>query len=127
MLSVNDYWNFPGIRDPDITNTNNIESFADKLTRSEWLIPPSRNEQVLEINNDVSETESLNLQFIESFLQHLSTELRDLWTKMPRNIIDQIKLVSKVIMVEAINSVISTKYGNETKTVEYVMGRKVLQ
>jgi len=113
ILPVSHHWDFPDNRD------DYVETLADKITKTEWLIPPSRDEKDGEADIEDLETESLNIKFVESSLKQIAEEITMLWNKLPRNIIDKVKIISKTIIVDAFYSFSNLYPGNETKTAEY--------
>ena len=112
-LSVSDNWDFPDNRDPNLANKNSLQTISNGPTKSEWFIPPSRNEQ-----DSNPETELENDYFINYTFEHIVEEIRDLWNKMPSSIVDKVKNLSKDIMVDALKVISTFEYENKTKTLE---------
>ena len=124
-LSFSDNWDFPDNRDPDYENYISDETIANGLTKSEWLMPPSRKEKFVENSDALAESEAENIQLIKSSLQHVFQEIIELWNEMPSNVVDRVKSISKVIMVDALNAISSSYSGNNnTKTSEYFIFKK---
>jgi hypothetical protein len=113
-FSVSETWDFPDNRDPDLENKNSIQTkISNGLNKSEWLIPPSRNEQDSDSENGLE-----NDSFIIYTFEHIVQEIGDLWNKMPSNIVDKVKNISKVIMVDPLKVISTFEYENKTKSQE---------
>ena len=122
MIQLVNYWDFPANRDPDIPDKIGINALAENIATNDWLIPPSRDEKHSETSSVELEKESLS---IHSFLQDFSQEMSELWYELPNNLIDKIKTISKLIIVDVLYSINSIEQRNETKTTEeYVFGAK---
>ena len=109
MLLGSHHWDLP----------DNLETLADKITNNQWLIPPPRNEQNEEAESEELSAESLDIKHIKSSLQQISGDITKLWNRLPSNIIDKVKIISKMIIIDALYTFSSFYPGNETKTTEY--------
>ena len=103
----------------DVGNSVSLYSMQNGLTKSDWKIPPSRIDEDLEKIKDKIEVEEENFDMINYILAPVIKKMNELWKKMPRNIIDKVKDVSKVMMIDAIDAINTIETENITKSSEY--------
>lgn len=127
VFSVFNSWDFPHTRDQkDLPHTRDEENLKitedistnlvdSELVRSEWLIPPSRHDEDVNIIENNTNIEVENVEMINNTLDNFIKQITDLWNKMPGSVLKKVKDISREVMDDAINTV---ENNNIIKTTE---------